>query len=225
MALLYFLWKYHELFICSAFIEIHGKKLISKIAQEAAADSILFAPSPQPVPLRHHFPFLEMWPLIHPIYIFCASGWFLVILVPSHTLCVCRGFPKLSTLGTTQNKTVCKWYHSYKGQKFPAKLIKWFLNVNCDCTFPGWAHKEAVLHLLHMIIRGNWAFLQQKQMLLYLVINFCVQFFHLNITTLRISLHRVFPATFSYQGTWNRDLTQILGVFIVGTNCSKTTDL
>lgn len=42
----------------------------SKIAQEATADSILFASSPQPIPLRHHFPFLEMWQLIHSIYIF-----------------------------------------------------------------------------------------------------------------------------------------------------------
>lgn len=45
------------------------EKEISKIAQEVSADSILFAFSPLPVPPRHHFPFLEMWPLIHPIYI------------------------------------------------------------------------------------------------------------------------------------------------------------
>lgn len=39
--------------------------------QEATADSILFASSPRPVPLHHHFPFLEMLMLFHLIYIFC----------------------------------------------------------------------------------------------------------------------------------------------------------
>lgn len=80
-------WALYMLLLLSQ--KFMGKKMISKIAQEAAADSILFASSPQPVPLRHHFPFLEMWPLIHPIYIFYVSGWFLVVLVPSHTLCAC----------------------------------------------------------------------------------------------------------------------------------------
>lgn len=145
MALLCFLWKYHELFICLAFTEIHGKKkLISKIAQEAAADSILFASSPQPVPLRHHFPFLEMWPLIHPIYIFCLSGWFLVVLVPFHTLCVCccplETFQNLAISEEDRIKLCAKDTILRKVRKLLQKWIKWFLKLNYDCTFPGWVY-------------------------------------------------------------------------------------
>lgn len=60
-----------------------GKFHFSKTAQEVTADTILFVSSSQPVPLRHHFPFLEMWPCFHFIYIFCLSGfclssWFLL---------------------------------------------------------------------------------------------------------------------------------------------------
>lgn len=55
-----------------------GKYDFVKTSQEATVDSILFASSCQTVPLRHHFPFLEMWPLFHLIYILflcCLSHW------------------------------------------------------------------------------------------------------------------------------------------------------
>lgn len=47
-----------------------GKCDFVQTSQEAAADGILFASSLQPVPLRHHFPFLEMRLLFHLINIF-----------------------------------------------------------------------------------------------------------------------------------------------------------
>ncbi len=92
-------WALHRL----CFHRNSWENLISKIAQEATADSILFASSPQPVPLRHHFPFLETWPLIQPIYIFCLSvPSFPVALLPSQNLVWwlldIRGTPAVSKL-------------------------------------------------------------------------------------------------------------------------------
>lgn len=45
------------------------ENVIFTSSQEAPADSILFASCHQSVPLRHHFPFLEMKPHFHLIYI------------------------------------------------------------------------------------------------------------------------------------------------------------
>jgi len=64
-----------------------GKKnnRFSKIAQEVTGDSILFASSPQTTPLRHRFPFLEMWPPVHPIDTFCSSGGTPFVPVPERS--------------------------------------------------------------------------------------------------------------------------------------------
>lgn len=73
MSSLHFLQELPELGAHFAFTESRGRIQVffSWTEQEATADSILFASSPRPVPLHHHFPFLEMLLLFHLIYIFC----------------------------------------------------------------------------------------------------------------------------------------------------------
>lgn len=87
----------HVLYICFSFIEFHGKDSILKMHRKSQQFASCLPPPPRPVPLRHHFPFQETWPLIHHIYIFCSSvpcrpGFY------SHfvwLLSGIRGFPKL----------------------------------------------------------------------------------------------------------------------------------
>lgn len=62
------------------------ENVIFTSSQEAPADSILFASCHQSVPLRHHFPFLEMKPHFHLVCILFFFLWLCKILKSTHAL-------------------------------------------------------------------------------------------------------------------------------------------